>query len=137
MSRRLIAYETFRALRQAREFIAENALEPVSLADAARFAGYSPFHFQRRFIEVFGESPQEMRTRIRLEEAKRLLRVSQLSVTEICYEIGYGSLGSFSSMFTDRTGCAPSEFRRKFAFPGLWSRRVIPGCFFTITALTG
>lgn len=135
MPGRLIAYDSFRALRFAREYIGENAFSPLRLSDAADAAGYSPYHFHRRFREAFGETPQELRTRIRLEEAKRLLRVSNLSVTEICFEVGYESLGSFSTLFQERTGCSPTEFRRVYAFPDVWAKKVVPGCFFAIGAV--
>jgi AraC-like DNA-binding protein len=126
--RDLVDHELFLRLRRSRAFIAEHVTEPIQLADLAYEACFSRFHYQRQFSRAFGETPHEFLTRMRIEHAKKLLRTSDMSVSEICMEVGYQSLGSFSSLFAKREGCAPSEFRRVFTFPGLWTRRVIPAC---------
>jgi hypothetical protein len=83
----------------ARDLLAAHAHEPVPLAAAARAAFLSPFHFQRLFTRAFGESPHRFLTRRRIELAKQLLAGDQFSITEICLETGYASLGSFSAKF--------------------------------------
>jgi AraC-like DNA-binding protein len=86
------------------------------------------------FLQAFGETPHEFLTRIRIEEAKKLLLLDQHSVTEVCFEVGYESLGSFSSRFRLLTGLSPVAFRReaRLCFGGLashWPLYYIPACF--------
>src|SRR5207244_12806838 len=93
----------------------------------------SPFHFHRQFTRAFGETPHEFLTRMRIDEAKKLLVREQLPVTEVCFAVGFESLGSFSTRFRNRTGYAPSQFqnglRRIFGVPGAAPYRFMPGCF--------
>jgi len=104
---------TLRRLCRARDYLAAHTREPVSLAAAAREAFLSPFHFQRLFSRAFGESPHRFLTRRRIELAKRLLAADHLSVTEVCFEAGYSSLGSFSAKFHALVGRPPSAWRRE------------------------
>lgn len=127
--RELVDHETFRILRDTRDWMAANHGERVSLASAAAYAGFSPFHFQRLFTRAFGESPHEFLTRIRLERAQRILRTSVDPVTEICVDLGYESLGSFSALFKREVGIAPTEFRRVFSMPEIWALKATPACF--------
>src|SRR5262249_21162219 len=89
----------------------------VTLENAAKQACLSPFHFSRVFTQVFGETPHEFVTKMRVEEAKKLLLAGDSSVTEICFEIGYESLGSFSARFRSLTGLSPKEFRGRRGGP--------------------
>lgn len=82
--------------------------------ELARQAGLSRFHFVRRWREAFGVTPHEDVTRARIARAKELLRAEALSVTEVCHELGFSSLGSFSTLFAARAGCAPSAWRRRW-----------------------
>lgn len=66
--------EMYRRLGRAREYLHASYLEPVSLDDLARVAGVSPYHFHRAFTRVFGQTPQQYRTRLRLDRAQQLLR---------------------------------------------------------------
>lgn len=126
---RLLDDETFRRLCRARDDLADGFQRPLTLADAAASACLSPFHFQRLFRQTFGETPHAFLTRRRLDAAKALLAAGGLSVTEICYEVGYGSLGSFSALFSKRVGCPPSRYRRVVAVPALFVPAAIPACF--------
>jgi AraC-like DNA-binding protein len=124
---------TLRRLCRARDLLAADLAARVTLERAAREASLSPFHFQRTFARVFGESPHEFVTRLRLERAKDLLAAGDLPVTEVCLEVGYTSLGTFSSRFAARIGLSPSEYRRtarNWVAP-LHGWRVcrIPACF--------
>ena len=74
----------------------------------------SRFHFIRQFKVVFGDTPIQFRTRMRLDQAKHLLIHSDDSITDICMAIGFSSLGSFSSLFSQRIGRAPSTYRQQF-----------------------
>lgn len=128
-SRDLVNHSTFIILRQSRDWIAANCGRRITLAEAANLAGFSPFHFQRLFTRAFGETPHEFLTRIRLEKAKSILRTGIDPVTEICLDLGYESLGSFSTLFRREVGMPPSEFRRVFSMPGLWELKATPACF--------
>jgi AraC-like DNA-binding protein len=124
-----IDHETFMRLAHARDFLAENFAANVPLKRAADEAFFSPFHFQRLYRKAFQESPHEFVTRMRMEAAMKMLRNEQISVSEICLEVGYESLGTFSSRFARMHGCAPTEFRRIYSVPGLWALKCVPGCF--------
>ena len=117
---------TLPALRRARDLMDLRYAEPLDLAALAREAGYSKFHFARAFAAAYGESPRAYLTRRRLERAKALLRVANLTVTEICFLIGFESLGSFSSLFRRVVGQTPSAYRRESARQG--GPPPIPGC---------
>jgi AraC-like DNA-binding protein len=110
------------------------AAEPVALAVAAREACLSPFHFHREFVRAFGQTPHDFATGRRFEEARKLLLFSDLPVTEVCLEVGYESLGTFSARFRREFGLAPNDFReggrRYWAMGGIRSHRFIPTCFF-------
>lgn len=85
--------------------------EPLTLDDLAEMAGLSPFHFARVFRSVAGIPPVEYQTALRFVRAKELLLTSTASVTDICFEVGYGSLGTFSRRFKQMVGITPAEFR--------------------------
>lgn len=125
---------TFARLCRARDYLAAHYAHPVFLPDAARQACLSPFYFNRLFTQAFHETPHEFVTRRRIEQAKKLLLADNHSVTEICFEIGYQSLGSFSARFHSLTGLSPATFRgearRTFAgFGARWPLYYIPACF--------
>ena len=114
------------ALRRARDLIDRDYAEPLDLDAMAREAGYSRFHFARAFAAAYGETPRAYLTRRRIERAKALLRTANLSVTEICFLVGFASLGSFSSRFRELVGRSPSEYREDaVAGTGV---PPIPGC---------
>ena len=89
----------------------EGADGPLSLRDMADIAYLSPFHFARVFKEVTGVPPGEFSAALRLEKAKRLLLTTDLSVGEVCLEVGYGSLGTFTSRFARLVGLPPGQMR--------------------------
>jgi len=99
------------ALRRARDLIDRDYAEPLDLDAMAAEAGYSRYHFARAFTTAYGETPRAYLTRRRIERAKSLLRTANLSVTEICFLVGFSSLGSFSTRFRDQVGWSPSEYR--------------------------
>jgi len=123
-----VGYELFRDLTRAREFIRFHFTERITLEQAAAEAFLSPFHFQRTFSAAFGETPHEYITRLRLEHAKSLLRKSSLTVSDVCVEVGFQSLGSFSTLFSRLEGCSPKQFRRVYSLPGVWPMKVAPAC---------
>ncbi|HWQ11630.1 MAG TPA: AraC family transcriptional regulator [Roseiflexaceae bacterium] len=86
--------------------------EPLALEDLAAEAHLSQFHFSRVFRQVTGSPPGEFLGALRLEAARRLLLTTGLSVTEVCYEVGYASLGTFTTRFTRQVGAPPAALRR-------------------------
>jgi AraC-like DNA-binding protein len=111
-------------LERIREFIDLHYAQPLTIDRLASRSGLSAFHFIRRFRAAFGETPHRYLRQRRLDRAKELLVTTPLPVTEICDQIGFRSLGSFSSLFRRQTGETPAEYRAK--------RRkniYIPGCF--------
>lgn len=101
-----------RRLVERMTLIMRNADEPMSITDLAETAGLSPFYFSRIFREHAGIPPGEFQTALRFERAKELLLTSPASITEICFEVGYGSLGTFSTRFKNLVGVSPAEFRQ-------------------------
>ena len=114
------------ALRRARDLTDREFAQPLTLEAMARAAHMSKFHFARAFAAAYGETPRTYLTRRRIERAKDLLRAANLTVTEICYLVGFESLGSFSSRFRALVGQSPTEYRRT-ATGGATPQ--IPGCF--------
>lgn len=91
--------------------------DPLDLDQMAAEAGFSKFHFARAFKDAFGETPANYLTRRRVERAKDLLRSANLTVTEVCMLVGFSSLGSFSSRFTELVGMPPSRFQPRVGGP--------------------
>lgn len=87
------------------------SIDPLTLDDLAEIAGLSPFYFARTFRSVIGIPPGEFQTALRFERAKRLLLTTPASVTDVCFEVGYDSLGTFSSRFKRLVGIGPAQFR--------------------------
>jgi AraC-like DNA-binding protein len=112
-------------LRRARDHADRHFTEPLDLEALASIAGLSKFHFQRLFKQTYGATPAEHLSRRRIERAQDLLRATNLTVTEVCLEVGFQSLGSFSSRFRDVVGESPSAFQARFAA----GAPRIPGCF--------
>lgn len=90
----------------------EHLHEPLSLHTMAAIAQLSPFHFSRVFRQVTGIPPGEFLAALRLDAAKQLLVTTNRDVTEICFEVGYSSLGSFTTRFTQLVGLSPRRMRR-------------------------
>jgi AraC-like DNA-binding protein len=124
---------TIARLCRARDLITDFFAEPVSLTECAAEAGLSPWHLLRAFRSAFGETPKEYLTRLRLERAQHLLAVTSRSVTEVCLDVGFTSLGTFSTLFARRLGCSPRAFRRRargwVAAPGRVPWSFVPYCY--------
>jgi AraC-like DNA-binding protein len=135
----LLDRPAFRRLCRARELLSGADEHPLSIREVAREIAISPFHFIRQFEAVFGATPHQYRIRTRLDRAKHLLALGRLSVTEVCMEVGFSSLGSFSDLFTRRVGATPSAYRRRaramVQVPGALPRLLIPGCLSLMTLL--
>lgn len=102
--------DELRRLRRARDLIDRDFATPLDVASMARAALMSPAHFTRRFRAVYDETPHAHLMTRRIERAQELLRAGA-SVTDACLAVGFTSLGSFSSRFTQVTGMTPSRYR--------------------------
>ncbi|THA27617.1 AraC family transcriptional regulator [Streptomyces sp. RKND-216] len=111
-------------LRRVRDRMDRDYAEPLDVPSLARDALMSPGHFSRCFRAAFGETPYSYLMTRRIERAKALLRRGDLSVTEVCFEVGCTSLGSFSTRFTELVGESPSAYRARSHDDG----SVIPAC---------
>jgi transcriptional regulator GlxA family with amidase domain len=100
--------------------------QPIDLDALAARAHCSRFHFLRSFRAAYGETPGAYLTRRRIERAKDLLRSANLTVTEVCFLVGFASLGSFSARFTELVGMPPSAYREEAVRRG--GPPPIPGC---------
>ncbi|MGE0548293.1 MAG: helix-turn-helix transcriptional regulator [Kofleriaceae bacterium] len=100
-------------LRRARDRMDRDYAEPLDVPALARSAHMSAGHFSRSFKKAFGETPYSYLMTRRIERAMALLRRGDLSVTEVCMEVGCTSLGSFSSRFTELVGESPSSYRMR------------------------
>jgi AraC-like DNA-binding protein len=105
--------ELYRRVHRARDFAAASFDQPITLNELANVAGLSPNHLLRTFRQAFGQTPHQYLTTLRLQRAQLLLSSSDVSVTEICFSIGFESLGSFSWLFRRRFGVSPDAFRRQ------------------------
>jgi AraC-like DNA-binding protein len=124
----LLRHDSFHRLCRARELLAQLDGPQPTIAALAREVGISPYHFIRRFESLFGVTPHQFRIQVRLDRAKHLLAAQRRSVTGICMEVGFSSLGSFSTLFSRRFGETPSSYRRRIKAASL-----VPGCLTLMT----
>ena len=118
-----------KSLWRARALIDNQYTQSLDLDELAKVANFSRYHFLRAFRRAFHVTPHEYLTRKRIERAKQLLAESEFTVTEICFEVGFESLGSFSSLFHKLVGWSPSIYRAR-----AWEMRknplkFIPNCY--------
>ena len=112
-----------RRMLRARDVMDRTFSEPLSIPRLAQVAEASEAHFIRTFRATFGETPHRYLQRRRVERAMFLLRATDRSITTICFDVGFGSLGTFSRTFRDILGESPTAFRRRGKMPA------IPTCF--------
>ncbi len=107
--------ELYRRIHYARDYAAASLDRPLTLQEWAGVACLSPNHFLRTFKQIFHSTPHQYLTRLRLEKAQDLLRKTDRSVTEICFDVGFESLGSFSTLFRRHCGVSPQAYRLRHA----------------------
>jgi AraC-like DNA-binding protein len=100
-------------LRRARDLIDREYARPLDVPALAHAALMSTAHFSRQFRAAYGETPYAYLMTRRIERAKALLRRGEMSVTEVCIEVGCSSLGSFSARFTELVGETPTAYRAR------------------------
>jgi AraC-like DNA-binding protein len=116
--------ESNRRMLRARDAMDRAYAEPLNVPELARLVHVSEAHFIRTFRATFGETPYRYLQRRRVERAMFLLRQSDRSVTEICLDVGFTSLGTFSRTFRDIVRESPSEYRARGVV-----KSVVPNCF--------
>ncbi len=122
----------YRRLVRAKMFIDDHYDQDINLSDIADEALFSKFHFTRLFKSIYGKTPHQYLISVRIDHAKLLLQTN-ISVAEVCYEVGFGSVSSFSGLFSNIVGQSPSTYQ---ANQHQWLRAVadaplnfIPNCF--------
>jgi AraC-like DNA-binding protein len=106
----IIATELYERIVAAKLFIDENYQEPINLDEISRQAFLSRFHFHRLFSRIYKKTPHQYLTLKRIDRAKQLL-TEEKTVSEVCSEVGFESLGSFSVLFKKEIGFAPTYYR--------------------------
>src|SRR3982751_929105 len=115
--------ERNRRLLRARDAMDRSYAEPLDVPALARVAHVSEAHFIRTFRATFGETPHRYLQRRRVERAMFLLRETDRSVSDICLDVGFASLGTFSRTFRDIVGRSPTDYRNSAEV------RAVPTCF--------
>lgn len=105
--------ELYQRLHLARDYMHASLDEPLDLNHIAQIARLSPYHFLRSFKSVFGQTPHAYLTKLRLARAQHLLLSTDRSITDICFDVGFESLGSFSTLFRRNFGLSPRQFRQQ------------------------
>jgi AraC-like DNA-binding protein len=115
-----------RHLLRAKDLIDARYRDPLDVRALARAAHLSPAHFSREFRRTFGETPHQYLLTRRLERAAALLRNTDHSVAEVCFDVGLQSVGSFTTSFGRTFGISPTAYRA--AYPPASTRARIPTC---------
>jgi transcriptional regulator GlxA family with amidase domain len=116
-----------RRMLRTRDTMDRAFAQPLDVPALAGVAQVSPAHFSRQFRATFGETPHRYLQRRRVERAIELLRETDRPVTEICFDVGFNSLGTFSRTFREILGEPPSSYRARFAAAGVALR--VPACW--------
>src|SRR6266550_5402927 len=131
---RMTAPEVLERLNRARKFIDLCYDLPLDLDQMSSHACFSRYHFLRLFRQAFNKTPHQYLVERRIEKAKELLTANDLRVTDVCFEVGFQSLGSFSSLFHKSVGHPPITFREKSREMQA-AKRQVPGCFLVMHGL--
>jgi AraC-like DNA-binding protein len=129
----VVTPDVLRRLLRARDLLREETSLPVEAI--ARTVAISPSHFTKQFDALFGATPHQFRIESRLDRARRLLARGDYSVTDVCFEVGFSSLGSFSDLFARRVGVPPSAYRRRAIVQVPGRPPLVPGCLGLLAAL--
>ncbi len=128
--------DVYERLCRAREFIDLCYDLPLNLDQISSQACFSRYHFLRLFRQAFNKTPHQYLVERRLEKAKELLSSRDLRVTDVCFEVGFQSLGSFSTLFHRYVGHPPVTYRER-SRERQQARRSVPGCFLVMYGLEG
>ena len=103
--------ETYKRLTRAKDYIESNFMNDITLGILAEVSCMNQFHFLRKFKQLYKKTPHQFLTGIRLNEAKTLLKKNDTTVTQVCLEVGYEDVSSFSKLFKKSTGITPDRYR--------------------------
>lgn len=126
--------EVFERLDRARQLMDQSYDLPLDLKQISSEACFSRYHFLRLFRQTFNKTPHQYLVERRIEKAKELLTSADLRVTDVCFEVGFQSLGSFSSLFHKSVGHPPITYREKSRETKA-AKRQVPGCFLVMYGL--
>jgi AraC family transcriptional regulator len=104
-------------LANVKEFVVAESIRDITIADMARVAGYSVVHFSRMFKRRTGQTPGQYLLTYRIDRAKKLLQTTTLPISEVAYQVGFGSHAHFSTQFRQVTGITPQLYRTRIQFP--------------------
>jgi AraC-like DNA-binding protein len=128
-----ITADVYQRIVSAKIFIDENFDQPLDLNIISRHSCISRFHFHRLFTRIYRKTPHRYLTQKRIDNAKQLLDGNELSVSEICNNVGFESIGSFSVLFKKEIGFAPQYYGnlayQKKQLAKEQPKRFIPHCF--------
>jgi AraC-like DNA-binding protein len=124
--------DLYKRLCRVRDLIDDCYSAQLTLDDMSREACISPYHFLRLFRQAFDKTPHQYLTERRIRAAKELLRSKPIAVTDVCFEVGYESLGSFVTLFHRHVGYSPKSYRRVFLINQPLAG--IPTCFMLMFA---
>jgi AraC-like DNA-binding protein len=134
-----IAADVYKKIVDAKVFIDEHFDSPIDLDAIAGEACLSRYHFHRLFRRIYRRTPHQYLTRKRIDHARQILIAEDCTVNEVCAQVGFESVGSFSMLFKKAIGVAPGEYREALKLRRMKAdeqpRRVIPFCF--IAEITG
>jgi AraC-like DNA-binding protein len=122
----MVSVPPARHLLRAKDLADARYFEPLGVDDMANAAGLSKAHFSREFRAAFGESPHAYLLTRRLERAAALLRNTDRSIADICFDVGLQSVGSFTTSFTRMFGKSPLAYRE--TYPPAAAHAVVPAC---------
>ncbi|MBE2227952.1 MAG: helix-turn-helix transcriptional regulator [Ignavibacteria bacterium] len=114
-AKRSTKIELYKRINNAKDYIDENYMNEIKIEDAAKAACMSNFHFLRLFKNVFSETPYQYITYKRLARASSMIMKTELSITEVCFAVGFQSLSSFSWLFKQKYGISPELMRKDYA----------------------
>lgn len=114
-------------VRLARTLLDQQYTSPITIEALSQEVALSPYYLIRAFRQMYRQTPHQYLMGLRVARAKELLRNTDLSITEICFAVGYESLGSFSSLFRKVAGMSPQSYRL-VSQPSIYPPAYIPLC---------
>ena len=122
----------YKRVVQAKLFIDQHYAEHIDLNNIADEASFSKFHFIRLFKTIYGKTPHHYLTQVRIDQAQLLL-MKEVSISEVCFAVGFGSVTSFTGLFKKVVGVAPSTFqlhqKKRHEAMQVHPLRFVPHCF--------
>lgn len=123
----------YRRIVQAKLFIDEHFREKINIDDIAGEASFSRFHFIRLFKEAYGRTPHQYLVSLRMREAQKLMSNAEKKIQDICFEIGFESVGTFTTQFSRMYKMTPGARQKEIIEKNRMSReeprKTIPNCF--------